>query len=42
MRDRQYNMDYLRITACFMVVLLHASAQNWHVTDVNSLQIKSQ
>lgn len=40
MRDRQYNMDYLRITACFMVVLLHASAQNWHVTDVNSMEWK--
>lgn len=40
MRDRQYNMDYLRITACFMVILLHASAQNWHVTDVNSMEWK--
>lgn len=37
---REINMDFLRIFACFMVVLLHASAQNWHVTDVNSMEWK--
>lgn len=31
-------MDFLRIFACFMVVFLHVSAQNWHVTDVKSME----
>lgn len=34
--NREVNMDFLRIVACFMVVVLHTSAQNWHITDVNS------
>lgn len=34
--SREINMDLLRIAACLMVVILHASAQNWHVTEVNS------
>ena len=29
MREREYNMDYLRIFACFMVIFLHVAAQNW-------------
>lgn len=36
LESRELNMDLLRIVACFMVVILHVSAQNWHVTDVNS------
>ena len=40
MAKREINMDYLRIFACFMVIFLHASAQNWHVADVHSLEWK--
>lgn len=31
-------MDFLRIFACFMVVFLHVSAQNWHITNVRSVE----
>lgn len=41
MKERQYNLDYLRIFACFMVVVIHVSAQKWHIADVNSTQWKS-
>ncbi len=34
MREREYNMDYLRIFACFMVIFLHVAAQNWSSVDV--------
>lgn len=40
MRDREYNLDYLRIFACFMVVFLHLAAANWHVVDVRSTEWK--
>lgn len=36
MREREYNMDYLRIFACFMVIFLHVAAQNWSSVDVTS------
>lgn len=38
MTERNYNMDYLRIFACFMVIFLHASTQNWHNTSVDSIE----
>ncbi len=37
---RRLNIDYLRITACLMVVFLHISAQNWHNTDVFTIEWK--
>lgn len=36
MREREYNMDYLRIFACFMVIFLHVAAQNWSSVEVTS------
>lgn len=32
--QRDYNLDLLRILACFMVILLHTSAHNWREADV--------
>lgn len=29
-QKRQYNLDLLRILACFMVLVIHVSAQNWY------------
>ncbi len=40
MKTRQYNMDYLRIFACFMVIFLHVAAQNWNVADINTWEWK--
>ena len=34
---RKYNIDMLRILACFMVIVLHVSNSNLHTTDVNSV-----
>ncbi len=39
-KKREWNMDYLRIFACFMVVFLHVSGSQWQETDVNSLEWK--
>lgn len=36
MEKRDVRMDLLRISACFMVVLLHTSAQNWDAVPYNS------
>lgn len=33
---REYNLDYLRILACIMVVCVHVSAQNWYSISVKS------
>lgn len=38
MREREYNMDYLRIFACFMVIFLHVAAQNWSSVEVTGKQ----
>lgn len=35
---REWNIDYLRILACFMVVFLHVSGQNFRMSDVNSVE----
>lgn len=35
---REYNLDFLRILACFMVVLLHTSAQNWGILPFSTLK----
>lgn len=35
---REYNMDFLRIVACFMVILLHTSAQNWDSVSFTSFE----
>ena len=34
---RQYNLDFLRIFACFMVVVLHVAAQNWKIIPPQSV-----
>lgn len=34
----EWNIDYLRIFACFMVIILHVSADNWHTADVDSFE----
>ncbi len=36
--ERTIYFDYLRVFAVFAVVVLHVSAQNWYVTDVDSLE----
>ena len=36
--SRAIQIDFLRIFACFMVVFLHVSAQNWRITDVESVE----
>lgn len=38
MVKRKWNMDYLRITTCLMVIFLHISAQNWWSTDIDSFE----
>lgn len=38
---REYNMDVLRILACFMVVVLHTSAQNWDTVSFTSFEWKA-
>ena len=38
--ERQYNIDFLRILACFAVVLLHFSVQNWTVSPIQSFDWK--
>lgn len=35
---RNWNIDYLRIFACFMVVFLHVSAQNFYAMEPSSFQ----
>ena len=35
---REYNLDFLRIAACFMVILLHTSAQNWDSVPFTSFE----
>ena len=39
--EREYNMDILRILACFMVVVLHTSAQNWDAVPFISFEWKA-
>lgn len=36
--DRIMYLDYLRVFATFGVVILHVSAQNWYVADINSFE----
>lgn len=35
-QKRQYNLDLLRILACFMVLVIHVSAQNWYTISPQS------
>lgn len=35
-QKRQYNLDLLRILACFMVLILHTAAQRWESTPPES------
>ena len=35
--DRTVYFDYLRIFATFAVMILHISAQNWYISDVNGI-----
>lgn len=37
-QKRQYNLDLLRIFACFMVLVLHVSAHNWGRTSPESIE----
>lgn len=36
--DRIIYFDYLRVAAIFAIIMVHVSAQNWNVVDVNSLK----
>lgn len=36
--QRKYNIDLLRILACFMVVLLHVAADNWYYVPYDSAE----
>lgn len=35
--SRNYNLDLLRILACFMVILIHVSAINFYDINTNSI-----
>ncbi len=35
---RQYNLDFLRILACFMVLILHVSGHNWSKISPQSIE----
>ncbi len=37
MQKRIGYLDWLRVFSIFSVIILHASAQNWHGTDINGL-----
>lgn len=36
--ERKQYCDYLRVFATFAVVVLHVSATNWYITDVNVME----
>ena len=36
--ERKQYCDYLRVFATFAVVVLHVSATNWYITDVNGME----
>ncbi len=36
--DRIVYIDYLRVFATLAVIILHVSASNWYITDVNGIQ----
>lgn len=36
--DRTVYFDYLRVFATFAVIILHISAQNWYIADVNGFE----
>ncbi|MCM1143578.1 MAG: acyltransferase family protein [Lachnoclostridium sp.] len=36
--DRTVYFDYLRVFAAFAMMIVHISAQNWYVADVNSFE----
>ena len=38
MNKRIIYFDYLRVFATFAVIIVHVSAQNWYVTNVNTLE----
>jgi len=38
MREREYNMDYLRILSCLLIVLLHFSSSYWNCVPIDSSQ----
>ena len=40
-QQRKYNIDFLRILACFMVVFLHVSASGWYTAPVSSFEWKT-
>ncbi len=35
--ERTAYFDYLRVFATFAVIVIHVSAQNWYITDVNEI-----
>lgn len=39
--NRELNIDYLRIFACFMVIFLHVSGQNFRTCELTSVQWKA-
>lgn len=36
MIKREYHLDFLRVFACFLVIVIHVSAQNWLSVAINS------
>ena len=36
--SRKHYFDFLRVAACFAVIVIHVAAQNWYTTDVNSFE----
>ena len=39
-REREYNMDYLRVVSCFLIVLLHFSGSYWMCVPIESSSFK--
>lgn len=37
-KNRNLNLDYLRVFATLATIILHVAAQNWEVADVNSFE----
>lgn len=38
--EREYNMDYLRVVSCFLIVLLHFSGSYWMCVPIESASFK--
>lgn len=38
--EREYNMDYLRVVCCFLIVLLHFSSSYWNCVPIESYSFR--